>query len=167
MGLVRRAFGVKGELLVQPTVNEPGAVFAPGRRLFATIPGDGVRDVTIAASRPFKDGWLVTLDAVADRTAAEAWRGVPFALPEDELPPRDEDELLLDELPGMRVVDATLGELGAVAGWYELPQGLVLEVRGERWRADVPFNEAFVTRVDRAARVLTVQLPEGLAEAAH
>jgi ribosomal 30S subunit maturation factor RimM len=43
----------------------------------------------------------------------------------------------------------------------------VLEVRGERWRADVPFNEAFVTRVDRAARVLTVQLPEGLAEAAH
>mgnify|MGYP003344914097 CR=1 FL=1 len=27
MGLVRRAFGVKGELLVQPTVNEPGAVF--------------------------------------------------------------------------------------------------------------------------------------------
>ena len=167
MGLVRRAFGVKGELLVQPTVNEPGAVFAPGRRLFATIPGDGVRDVTIAASRPFKDGWLVTLDAVADRTAAEAWRGVPFALPEDELPPRDEDELLLDELPGMRVVDATLGDLGAVAGFYQLPQGLVLEVRGDRWRADVPFNEAFVTRVDRAARVLTVQLPEGLAEAAH
>ena len=167
MAVVRRAFGVKGELMVQPTVNEPGAVFAPGRRLFATIPGDGVRDVTIAASRPFKDGWLVTLDAVADRTAAEAWRGVPLALPEDELPPRDADELLLDELPGMRVVDATLGELGAVAGWYELPQGLVLEVRGERWRADVPFNEAFVTRVDRAARVLTVQLPEGLAEAAH
>ena len=167
MGVVRRAFGVKGELMVQPTVNEPGAVFAPGRRLFATIAGEGERSVTIVTSRPFKDGWLIVIDAVADRTAAEAWRGVPFALPEDELPPRDEDELLLDELPGMRVVDATLGELGAVAGWYELPQGLVLEVRGERWRADVPFNEAFVTRVDRAARVLTVQLPEGLAEAAH
>jgi hypothetical protein len=40
-------------------------------------------------------------------------------------------------------------------------------VRGDRWRADVPFNEAFVTRVDRVARVLDVQLPDGLAEAAR
>lgn len=166
MGVVRRAFGVKGELMVQPTVNEPGAVFAPGRRLFATVPGVGDREVTITASRPFKDGWLVFLDAVADRTAAEAWRGVPLALPEEELPARDENEVLLDELPGMRVHDESLGDLGVVAGWYELPQGLVLEVRGPQWRADVPFNEAFVVQMDREARLIAVRLPEGLAEAA-
>lgn len=166
MGVVRRAFGVKGELMVQPTVNEPGAVFAPGRRLFATVPGAGDREVTITASRPFKDGWLVFLDAVADRTVAETWRGVPLALPEDELPPRDANEVLLDELPGMAVRDEALGDIGVVAGWYELPQGLVLEVRSARWRADVPFNEAFVTHLDREARTIAVRLPDGLAEAA-
>ena len=77
-----------------------------------------------------------------------------------------ENELYLHELPGMIVRDVPHGELGVVAGWYELPQGIVLEVRGPAWRADVPFNEAFIESVDRAARVIGVKLPDGLLEPA-
>jgi ribosomal 30S subunit maturation factor RimM len=62
------------------------------------------------------------------------------------------------------VRDEPHGEIGIVAGWYELPQGIVLEVRGPVWRADIPFNEAFIASVNRAARLITVQLPDGLLE---
>jgi ribosomal 30S subunit maturation factor RimM len=65
----------------------------------------------------------------------------------------------------MTVRDEPHGELGVVAGYYELPQGLVLEVRGAHWKADIPFNEAFVQSVDRHARVIAVTLPDGLLEA--
>lgn len=158
---MRRAFGLKGELFVHPVTNEPDAVFAPGRRLFASDPR---RECVVEGARPFKDGWLVKFAGVDDKTTADGWRGVTLGAPLDELPPPTGNEVYLHELAGMRVRDERLGELGAVASWYELPQGLVLEVRGEEWAADVPFNEAFVVALDREARTIAVRLPDGMAE---
>ena len=125
-----------------------------------------LQECSVATSRPFKDTWLVKLVGVDDKTAADLWRGVTFEVPQEELSPPDEDEneVYLHELTGMRARDAAHGDLGVVSGWYELPQGLVLEVRGSHWRADVPFNEAFVKHVDRAARTIDLELPEGLVE---
>jgi 16S rRNA processing protein RimM len=166
---VRRAFGLKGELLVAPMTNEPDAVFASGRRLFAAAAAGAKgasRPYTVERSRPFKDGWLVKLAGVDDKTAADAWRGATLSAPLGELTPPGVNEVYLDELPGMQVRDEPHGEIGVVDGWYELPQGLVLEVRGPVWKADVPFNEAFVETVDRAARVIKVRLPDGMLESA-
>ena len=178
VGYVRRAFGLKGELVVQPSTDEPGVVFAPGRRVYADYadqtatrsPGyNARRECIIESSRPFKESWLVKLDCVHDKTEADLWRGVSFEVPAEELPPpnEDENELYQHEITGMRVRDDEHGELGVVADWYTVPQGLVLEVRGAAWRADVPFNEAFVTKVDRVARMIDVRLPDGLLEPAR
>jgi len=173
VGRVRRAFGLKGELVVEASTNEPGEVFAPGRRVFADHPDRDAtasggynlpRECVVVSSRPFKDAWLVKLDGVADKTAADRWRGVRLSAPAAELTPPSGNEVYLHELEGMRVRDEAHGELGVVAGWYEVPQGLVLEVRGAAWRADVPFNEAFVVKVDRGARAIDVRLPDGLLE---
>jgi 16S rRNA processing protein RimM len=164
--------------VVQPSTDEPGVVFAPGRRVFADYADpkaprstgyNAPRECIVQSSRPFKDAWLVKLDCVHDKTEADLWRGVTFEVPADELPPpnADENELYEHEIAGMRVRDDEHGELGIVEAWYEVPQGLVLEVRGAEWRADVPFNEAFVTKVDRIARVIDVRLPDGLLEPAR
>ncbi len=118
----------------------------------------------VERSRPFKDGWLVKLEGVNDKTAADLWRGVVFSAPQAELTPPQGNELYLHELVGIAVRDEPHGDLGLVAGWYELPQGIVLEVRGPNWRADIPFNDAFIASVDRAARLITVQLQDGLLE---
>jgi 16S rRNA processing protein RimM len=136
-------------------------VFAPGRSVWASG-----REWTVERGRAFKDGWLVKLAGVADKSAADAWRGVALTAPTATLRPPEGNEVYLHELVGMVVRDAVHGELGPVASWYELPQGLVLEVRGATWRADIPFNEAFVTAVDRAARAIAVRLPEGMLERA-
>ena len=187
---MRRAFGLKGELFVAPVTSEPGEVFAPGRVVNATAAADfaelpanptaaaqprwsrdargaaETRKCTVERSRPFKDGWLVKFEGVNDKTEADLWRGVTLSAPFAELAPPAGNEVYLHELTGMTVRDEPHGELGIVAGYYELPQGLVLEVRGPAWRADVPFNEAFVRSVDREARAIVVQLPDGLLEPA-
>ncbi len=158
---MRKAFGLKGELFVAPVTNEPAEVFSAGR----VVSVDG-REWTVERSRPFKDGWLVKFTGVDDKTSADLWRGLTLRVPFAELSPPSGNEVYLHELTGMRVRDEPHGEIGAVAGWYELPQGLVLEVRGPQWRADVPFNDAFVTRVDREHRVIDLVLPDGLLEPA-
>ena len=77
---IRRPHGVKGEMSIEAFTDEPGAILAPGRRVFRGTPdgalwtapdGSGPLALTVRALRPVNDGWLITLDAVADRTEAE------------------------------------------------------------------------------------------------
>jgi ribosomal 30S subunit maturation factor RimM len=64
----------------------------------------------------------------------------------------------------MRAVDPQGAPLGDVRGSYALPQGLVLEIETARGLRDVPFNDAFVVAFDREARVITLDVPDGLLE---
>jgi 16S rRNA processing protein RimM len=141
-------------------------VFASGSVVQATGARRDQTPLAVESSRPFKDGWLVKFAGIADKTEADKWRGVELSADESSLAPPDVNEVYLDELVGMAVHDEPNGELGVVVGFYELPNGLVLEVRGANWHADIPFNEAFITKLDRAARTIAVQLPDGLLEPA-
>jgi len=118
-----------------------------------------------AAAVPVKDGWLLTLAEIGDRTEAERWNGRQLLAPIEELSEPDEGEVFAHELVGMTLVDATNGEtLGTVIEFYDLPQGLLLEFRGPRGVHSVPFVDEFVDEVDRAARRISVRLPDGLIE---
>ena len=173
VGRVRRAHGIKGELVVALQTDAPDAIFAPGARLFVGTPdGDPapdkksgeLRELTVESARDFQDGLLVHFEGVADRTGAERLRGISLLVPIDELQPPAHDELWVHELPGMRAVARGGDIIGEVRGSYQLPQGLVLEVLTERGLRDVPFNDAFVVGFDRVARVITLDVPEGLLE---
>jgi 16S rRNA processing protein RimM len=166
VGRVRKAHGIRGDLVVEPITDEPDAVFAPGRRVFAGTPaGDRAKDgreLHISASTPFKGGFIVHFDEITDRTIADTWRDRFLLLPADELEPLGDDEVYVHELPGMRVVLATGDDVGIVDGTYELPQGLTLDVaRTGRGTVLIPFDR-IVTSVDRAARVITIDPPVGL-----
>jgi 16S rRNA processing protein RimM len=184
VGVVRKAHGIRGELVVEALTNEPAAVLAAGRRLFGGSPdGKLLREdpkradsaplhLSVRRASPFKGGWIVAVGELADRTAAEAWRGRTLLLPYAELTPPGDDEVYLHELVGMRVAQvaaAPEGEpapVGAVVGLYELPHGLMLEVRLPE-RKDtvlVPYRAEVVREVDTQQRVILIDPPEGLLE---
>ena len=174
VGRVRRPHGVRGELVVEALTDEPDAIFAPGSRVFqGTHEGTlwldprskQPRALTVTGLRPFKEGWLVTLDAVPDRTEAEKWNGRHLMVPVEELSEPDEGEVFAHELVGMQLVDADSGvPIGEVVEFYELPQGLLLEFRTPNGLASVPFLDEFVDEVDREGRTIRVRLPDGLLE---
>jgi 16S rRNA processing protein RimM len=171
VGRVRRAHGIRGELVIELLTGDPEAIFAPGRRVLAGT-ADGrlwldpetgaARPCTVLSSRPFKDGLLVTIEGISDRTEAERWRGRHLLAPFSELTPPADGEVYLHELEGMRVLDAAGAEIGVVTAWNQLPNGILLDVSGARGAVQVPFNEAFVRAVDRSARRLTVEIPDEL-----
>ena len=165
VGRVRKAHGIRGDLVVEPITDDPDAIFAPGRRFFAgTVSGDpakGSPELHVESAQPFKGGYIVHFTEIADRDVAETWRDRFLLLPSDELTPLAEDEVYIHELLGMRV-ELTSGEpVGTVLDTYELPQGLTLDVQRATGTVMIPF-ERIVTSVDRAARVIRIDPPAGL-----
>jgi 16S rRNA processing protein RimM len=82
--------------------------------------------------------------------------------PRSELPAPAEDDVYLHELSGMRVLLESGAELGAVKDVYELPAGLALDVHWKSGTVLLPY--LFVRHVDRAARTITAEPPDGLFE---
>lgn len=175
VGRIRRPHGVRGELVVDVMTDEPGAIFAPGRRLFqGTYDGElwldprtrAPRELVVTSLRPVKDGWLMCLDAIGDRTEAEKWNGRHLLVPVEELSEPEDGEVFAHELVGMQLVDAdSAATIGEVIEFYDLPQGLLLEFRtGSGAVASLPFVDEFVDEVNRDARTIRVRLPDGLLE---
>jgi 16S rRNA processing protein RimM len=104
----------------------------------------------------------VLLDGVVTRNDAEALRGKPIDVSREALE-LAEGEVILHDLIGCKVVlpDGTpWGEITAVdAGMQDL---LVIH-DGDTERL-LPLVDEFVTNIDLAARVVTVDPPEGLPE---
>ena len=187
VGRVRKAHGVRGELVVEAFTNAPVAIFAAGRRVFggtsAGVPlpadpqaprgvaGAPLRELTIERATPFKGGWIVQLSGLRDRDEAERWRERTLLLPMHELPPPAPDEVYFHDLVGMRVAladgEATGAAVGEIVGLYELPHGLMLEIRRHAPATGtvlVPYRPEMVRDVDEAARLVTIQPPDGLLE---
>jgi 16S rRNA processing protein RimM len=165
VGRVRKAHGVRGDLVVEPLSDEADAVFAVGRRVVAgTITGDAAKgrpELHIAASSPFKGGFIVHFDEIVDRDVADTWRERFLLVPADELAPPAEGQVYLHELNGMRVELETGEPVGTVATIYELPQGITLDVERASGSVLIPYDR-IVTSVDRQARVIRIAPPAGL-----
>jgi 16S rRNA processing protein RimM len=172
VGRVRKAHGIRGEVVVEVITDAPDAVFAPGRRVFAgTVAGDLAPNRTelhIESTRPFSEGLLVAFAEVPDRTVAETWRARYLLVPSGEIPPPSDDEIYVHELLGMRVELESGALLGTVDETYELPQGMALDVRlappRESETVLILYDERTIASVDKQARLIIVTPPEGLLE---
>lgn len=169
---------MRGEVTVEVVTADRERIFAVGARVYAgTAAGDpaaapaGIGDaagrlpLTIESARPFRGGLIVKLDAIPDRTAAARWRGRYLLVPAGELTPPAADEVFVHELVGLEVVAEDGRPLGSVEAFYDLPQGLTLEVRtAGAGGVLVPYRPQFVRAVDLAAGTLTVDAGSGLFE---
>ncbi len=167
VGRLRRAHGVKGDMIVEVITDAPAAVFVAGRRfVMGTDKGDPSpkgETLTLArATERFDGSWLLGFHEVPGRDETARWRLHYLLAPRSELPAPAEDDVYLHELPGMRVLLESGAELGAVKDIYELPAGLALDVHWKSGTVLLPY--LFVRSVDRAARTITAEPPDGLFE---
>ena len=100
---------------------------------------------------------------IDDRTEADLWRDRFVLAPASELTPPGDDEVYLHEIPGMRVELESGEPVGIVVHVYELPQGLTLDVKRDAGTVMIPYDHV-VTSLDREARVIRIDPPDGLLE---
>lgn len=166
VGLIRNAQGIRGEVVIEPLTDAPDAVFASGRRVFASdAAGNPVGEdhpLIVESARPFKGGMMVKFEGVADRNAAELLRGRYVFSPFDELEPPGGDEVYLHDLIGMRVKLDTGETMGEVTAYYELPQGLTLDVKTGKGSVLVPYRPEVIEHTDSDAREIVVKSDAGM-----
>jgi 16S rRNA processing protein RimM len=168
VGLIRKAQGIRGEVVIEPLTDKPDVVFASGSRVFAgTADGDlavardvkGVEEtptLTVSQSKPFKKGLIVQFEELQDRDSAELWRGRYLLAPFSELPPLQGDEVYLHDLIGMSVVSTTGEPIGAVTTFYELPQGIMLDVKTTRESVIIPYRPEIIVKTDIGSRTIVI-----------
>jgi 16S rRNA processing protein RimM len=145
VGYVARAHGLHGEVLVALTTDRVERV-DPG-----TVLTTDLGELTVAASRPHQDRWIVTFAGHETREQAEALRGqVLRAAPLD-----DPAELWVHDMVGAEVLTTAGDRLGRCVAVVANPAADLIELDGG---ALIPV--AFV--VDHAPGTLTVDPPDGL-----
>jgi 16S rRNA processing protein RimM len=165
VGLIRKAHGLDGELLVELSTGDPDDVFAIDRVLeVAGGKGRGPDRLTVMGARRHKGGLLLRFREIGDRTAAEMLQGRELALPLGELRELEEDEFFLHDLVGYTVVRADGEPVGDVVTSYETGAQLLLGVLDGEREVLIPFGRQLVTEVDREARRIVIDPPPGLLE---
>ena len=76
--------------------------------------------------------------------------------------PLEEDEIFYHELLGTRVESAQGEAIGEVVEVYELSPVHLLQVARESGTVLIPFARDMVRRLDRKAKRLVMDLPDGL-----
>ena len=162
VGRVGRAHGLRGEVLVDVRTDSPELRLAPGAVL-ATDPA-AAGPLHIAAGRVHSGRLLLHFSGVADRTSAEALRGVLLLAEVDpDVLPDEEDEWYDHQLVGLDAVRADGAVIGEVREVLHLPGHDVLAVtRPDGSEVLVPFVSEIVPDVDIASNRLVVTPPPGL-----
>ena len=160
---IGRAHGLRGEVVLDLRTDDPEARLAVGATLATQPPAAG--PLTVTRVRLHQDRWLVTFAEAADRTAAEALRGVELVVEADASD--EEDAWYPHELRGLRaeLTDGTV--VGEVVALEHLPAQDALLVAetlpdGTTVRTLVPFVRAIVPVVDVAGGRVVLDPPGGL-----
>lgn len=70
IGRVVKSHGIRGEVAIEPTTDDPEARFAVGQVLTGKQAGKQ-QDLTIKTARPHQGRLLVSFEEIPDRTAAD------------------------------------------------------------------------------------------------
>ncbi|HEX9735008.1 MAG TPA: ribosome maturation factor RimM [Thermoanaerobaculia bacterium] len=170
VGYLVRPHGVRGELKIEIHSDNPER-FAPGSELLLRAPrrepGQArrpPRTVTVTSFRPVRGGGLIAFAGCEDRDAAEELRGGRLEVELARIPAAPPGCYYHYELVGCRCFEVLEGELGEVAELLEDGGGHLLRIRRGGRDLLVPFVDAFLERVDVAARRIDLRLPPGLVE---
>lgn len=155
MGHITAPFGVKGAVKIQTDTESPDSLLA-WREVHLGRNGQW-RTVKVLHMDARPDGQVVAqFEGCTDRDAAFAMRGQLVAVPRSSLPEPDDDEYYWADLIGMTVSGIDDVDLGRVDNLLSTGANDVLVVRAtDGSERLVPFVEAFVVKVDTAARHIT------------
>ena len=146
LGVITRPQGVRGEVRVHPFNPDSDLLGALEEVLLVSDTGEP-RRARILSSRRAPKVFLMVLEGVATRDAAEALRGVTLAVPRDMLPEPDEDELYLVDLIGLEVWHGG-SRVGVVGRVLEYPSVECVEVAFEDGLREIPLLPPWVESID-------------------
>lgn len=158
VGRVLAPRGVTGELKLDLQQSDPD-LFVALRRVYL---GEERQPFIVRRARIHLEQGLLLLEGIEDRDAAEQWRDAIVYVPEADVRELDEDEYLVGDILGLRVVSDEGEALGEIIEIIATGANDVYVVRGALNDLLLPAIKQVILNVDIAGGTMTVHLLEGL-----
>jgi len=166
IGVITGAFGVRGEIKVFPTTDDPSR-FGLLDEIFVETHGKGLVCYAIEKWRPHKNQLVLTLAGLDDADMARAMEGLSIKIPPDKALPLEDGQYFHRDLLDMRVFDEGGNELGVltkimVTGANDVY--VIALVNAEKKGAELllPAIKQCIIAVDVEQKRMTVRVLPGL-----
>lgn len=154
-GKIVNTHGIRGEVKIQPWSNAPGFLAA-----FETVYIDQI-PFRLLGGRVHKGCLIAVLDGIQTVDDAVRLKNKIVYIDRNDCT-LEEGEFFLQDIPGLRAVDADTGaELGVVKNVLELPAGNVYEIAGSR-EILVPAVPEFIIETNITEGFIKIHLIEGM-----
>ncbi len=167
VGNIVSAQGLQGELRVNPASDFPERFTTPGPRWLRCRKGGEPREIHLKNGRqlPGKSLFVVRLEGIDSRSAAESIVGQELLVSADDRPQLEEGEFHLLDLLGLEArLTADGPAVGTVSDLISGGNDLLEITTSEGRKLLIPFVEAIVPEVQLEAGWLLLTPPPGLLE---
>ncbi len=160
LGRVAAPFGIQGWIKIQPFGDDP-LEWRKIREWWIAAdpesPPEAWKPLKLCALKAHGKGLVASFAEVPDRDAAEAVDGFYLGALREAMPATGDDEYYWGDLVGLAVVNQHGVKLGTVAALLSTGAHDVLQVQDGETERLIPFVGVYVTGVDLAAGLLTVE----------
>ncbi len=163
VGVVTQPHGLKGQVNVYPTTDEPG-MFRVWKTLILSGKG-GPREVPLESAAYFKQMVILKLGGIDDRDAAERIRRCELFIRRSQAGPCAENEHFVADLIGLNAVEENGTVLGTCADVMKTAANDVFVIQREG-RKDllIPAIPQCILGIDPAGKKILVHLLPGMLE---
>ena len=161
LGVVAAPHGVRGLVRIKSFTEDPMSVAAYG----PLSDESGTKEYRVEALSAARGAVLARIEGVADRTAAEALRGLRLYVERKRLPEPGEQEWYEADLIGLKAVGTDGRDWGKVVAFHDFGAGRTMEVSGgsaSRSSVMLPFTAEAVPEVDVEGGKVVVDPPAGV-----
>ena len=161
LGVVAAPHGVRGLVRIRSFTDDPMAIASYGELSDEM----GKTRYRVEALSTVKGAVLARIEGVADRTAAQAIRGLRLYVERERLPATGEREWYEADLIGLLAVGRDGRDWGKVIAFHDFGAGRAMEISGgsaSRNSVMLPFTDEAVPEVDIEGGKVVVEPPAGL-----
>jgi len=155
LGVVAAPHGIRGAVRIKSFTEDPMSLGAYG----PLSDESGRKEYRVEPLSAARGAVLARIEGVADRTAAEALRGLRLYVERSALPETGEREWYEADLIGLAAVGKDGRDWGKVIAFHDFGAGSMMEVSGG---AMLPFTDAVVPEIDVPGGKVVVDPPAGL-----
>jgi 16S rRNA processing protein RimM len=162
VGRVKDAHSLKGELFVRLFAGKADWLENFKTAYLVSPDATEVRELEVLSAKPHKDGLIVKIKGLEDRTPAEMLKGYGLEIDSELLVSEPGEDIYLDEIMGFELLDLTTEIRTKIHGVDSNTVQDLLLVNYEGNEYMVPFVKPLIEKVDFENRLITMRLPLGI-----
>jgi len=161
LGKIVRKYSFKGELLAKLDTDQP-ELYEHLDAMFVQVRNNLI-PFFIEKSQLHKSDLLrIKFEDVDTEADADALMKSELYLPLEFLPKLEGNKFYFHEVIGFKINDKNFGEVGTIKAINDSTAQALFEVDRDGVEVLIPMNDEFILKVDREAKTVLVETPEGL-----